>query len=44
MRHKKQNIYKLIAFHIVGSTFLIVLILLCFALINQIYLLNLGGF
>ena len=44
MRNKKNNIYKNIAFHIIGITFTIVLILLGFALINQIWLLNLGGF
>lgn len=44
MRNKKQNIYKLIAFHIIGVTFTISLIMLCFSLINRIWLLNLGGF
>mgnify|MGYP003128519547 CR=1 FL=1 len=44
MRHQKNNIYKLIAFHIIGATFTILLIMICFALINQLWLLNLGGF
>ena len=44
MRNKKYNIYKTIAFHIIGITFTISLIMLGFALINRLWLLNLGGF
>mgnify|MGYP003137989443 CR=1 FL=1 len=44
MRNQKQNIYKKIAYHIIGVTFTISLMMLCFALINRIWLLNLGGF